>query len=702
MKRIGFRVAVLGSVVALGLIAIAQTQRASSSPGGADATGSAFVADQTAAAPGPPPAAAENPLRPAATASGNPTVPDLLPGGDAGALPLAGDSPANNPAPGENPLRKPLPADPFARLQPGRAGDPVQPAAAQAPAAGDDARRGQPPAAAEPGPTIVPPMTADRPAGPPPGADPYAPAAAAADTQEPRRFRADAASAIGNQATPAGAFAPDAPASPPRDLVRPIEGPSPGLDNAAAMEGTGQPGGKQLEGPQSPQLTIEKTCPREVQVGKPATFHITVRNSGQATAGNVEIRDPIPRGTRLLDTTPPAARGPRGELVWALGTLHPGEQSSVQVQLLPTAEGEIGSVATVHFDADVAARTLATQPKLVIEAAGTARVLVGNQVNLAITVSNPGSGTASGVVVEAHLPPGVQHPAGSELEYTVGQLRPGESRRLDLQLLANRPGTLTSVLAVRGEGRLRCEDRYRLEVTAPQLDLTMTGPKHRYLEREATYQVAISNPGTAPAQQVELVAYLPSGLKFLSANNSGHYEEADRAVHWRLEELPTNQQGVVELVTMPVEPGQQSIKLRGTAAKGLVVEREQPVVIDGVATVLFQVSQDANPIEVGGQTSYQVRLVNQGSKAASNVRLSVLLPPELKAVDAEGPSRHVIEGGRVFFDALERLAPKAELTYRVRVQGLQPGDLRVRCQLLTDGMQTPVTKEEGTQVYADQ
>ena len=229
----------------------------------------------------------------------------------------------------------------------------------------------------------------------------------------------------------------------------------------------------------------------------------------------------------------------------------------------------------------------------------------------------------------------------------------------------------------------------------------MTGPRRRYLEREAVYQVAISNPGTAPAQQVELVAYLPSGLKFLSANNSGHYEAADRAVHWRLEELPTNQKGVVELVTMPIEPGQQSIKLRGTAAKGVVAEKEQPVLIEGIASVLFQVTQDANPIEVGGQTSYQVHVVNQGSKAASNVRMAVFFPPELKTLSAEGPGRHTIDGGRVLFDGLDRLAPKAEATYRVRAQGLQPGDLRVRCQLLTDEMQSPVTKEEGTQVLAD-
>ena len=86
---------------------------------------------------------------------------------------------------------------------------------------------------------------------------------------------------------------------------------SPANDDQAAGdpgdEGTGQPGSKQLEGPQSPQLTIQKSAPPEIQVGKPATFRITVRNTGQSTAGNVEVHDQIPRGTRLLGSTPRAS-----------------------------------------------------------------------------------------------------------------------------------------------------------------------------------------------------------------------------------------------------------------------------------------------------------------------------------------------------------------------------------------------------------
>ena len=45
----------------------------------------------------------------------------------------------------------------------------------------------------------------------------------------------------------------------------------------------------------------------------------------------------------------------------------------------------------------------------------------------------------------------------------------------------------------------------------PSWTLALNGPKRRYLEREATYQLSVANPGTAPAKHVELVAYLPRG-----------------------------------------------------------------------------------------------------------------------------------------------------------------------------------------------
>ena len=512
-------------------------------------------------------------------------------------------------------------------------------------------------------------------------------------SREPAPFQADPSAAPANRFGPAIAVHDDAPA---RTAASADD------YGTAAAEGTGRPGAKHLEGPQSPQLVIQKTAPAEVQVGKAALLKVTVRNTGTIAAENVEIHDLVPHGSRLLDTKPQASRGPRGEVVWTVGTLKPGDQANAEMRIMPTAEGELGSTATVQFNAAATARSVVTRPRLAIETAGTSRVLIGDEATLVFTVSNPGTGVAAGVVLEEHIPAGMQHPAGSELEYSIGDLKPGESRKLELKLKSTRPGAIANLVSAKGEASLHAESRFDVQVMAPQLDVVLNGPKRRYLEREATYQLSVANPGTAPAQNIELVAYLPAGLKFVNANNAGRYDEATRAVYWRLEELPVNEKGSVELVTLPIQSGQQSIKVRGTAQRGLTVEREQPVVIEGLAAVLFQLSHTKDPVEVGGETTYEVRVANQGSKSAGNVRLVVLLPPELKPLAAEGPVRFNIDNNQVIFDGVAELAPKAEVVYRVRAQGIRPGDLRVRCQLLTDEMQSPVTKEESTRVYADE
>jgi uncharacterized repeat protein (TIGR01451 family) len=472
--------------------------------------------------------------------------------------------------------------------------------------------------------------------------------------------------------------------------------------DTTTLEGNGQPGQKQLEGPQTPQLTIQKVAPEAVQVGVPALFRITVVNTGAVPAHGVEVRDQVPRGMQLIETKPRASRGANGELVWELGTAKPGDELSVEVQLMPVAQGELGSVATVRFNAEASARTVATKPELAIKTVAPKRVMIGEDAVLAIEVSNPGTGVATNVVLSEPVPTGLQHPAGSELEYKIGTLKPGETRQIQLALSAARAGKVTNLLTAEGDANLRVQDRVDLEIVAPQIDVALEGPKRRFLEREATYTVSVLNSGTASAKQVELVAYLPRGLKFVSANNAGQYEPGTQSVHWLLAELPANDAGKVELVTLPVEAGQHKLRFCGKAERIETVEKEQPVTVEGIAAIMFEVTDVQDPIEKGRESMYEIRVVNQGSKAATNVRITALLPAGLRAVAAEGPTRYTLEANRVQFEGMARLAPKADTTYRVRVQGLQTGDLRTRVQLLTDEMQEPVTKEESTRVYADE
>ncbi|HET6879159.1 MAG TPA: CARDB domain-containing protein [Pirellulales bacterium] len=473
-------------------------------------------------------------------------------------------------------------------------------------------------------------------------------------------------------------------------------------DGRQPIVGHGRPGMKQLEGPQAPSLVVEKAVPEEIQVGKPAIFAIRVQNVGTATAQGVEIHDVIPQGTHLIDTRPAGAQVAEGQVTWRVGTIKAGDEAIVEMELMPIAEGEIGSVATVHFAGEASARTRSTRPQLAIDVSTPEQVLMGEQVTMTIKVTNPGTGTATGIVISETIPEQLEHPAGSELEYEVGDLKPGESRQVELSMGTVKAGQVVNTLVARGEGQLQAEQRAEFTVVAPQLEVSMQGPKRRYLERQATYTVTVSNPGTAPAKEVQLVTHLPKGLKFVGANNSGEFDPVTNTVHWVLEELPAKESGQVTLTALPIEAGEQLLKVESVAERGLSAEQEEVVSVEGVAAILFQLADAADPIEVGGETTYEIRVVNQGSKAATNVELLAVFPPQLKPRSANGPTRDQVNGQEVRFQPLGRLPPKGETTYQIRAQGVAPGDLRVQVQLVTDEMQSPVTKEESTRVYADE
>jgi len=701
MKRLILRISALAAAVVLGAIAIAYAQRGTDSPDPQTADASGSVISLGGPELGPPAAISNaelNPLRGArdevglqepaapvypaersgqATGSRNPSSADVSP--DPFGLQTANPQPSGN--------TMPAASEPDGY---GAAGYP-QPsyAAPQAkPNTATDARQ-------------YPVSTGYDGGANQPTVGPYAAPSGAA---VPQAFQGEAASAplSGYRGASYGASAGE---------VSPDQGPGygqalPGREPAYASsdEGTGRPASDQrFEGQQSPQLSIQKVAPKEIQVGKPAVFRIEVKNTGPVAAQAVEVRDQIPRGTRLMDTKPPASRGARGELVWALGKIEPGGGASVEMQVMPTAEGEIGSVATVSMSASASVRTRATKPELAVNVAGPQTVMIEEEMTLTITVSNPGSGAAAGVVLEEHIPACLQHPAGAELEYEVGDLAPGESKTLELKLKAVRPGRAANLLVARAKAVEEVKKQLPIEVIAPQLKVEMAGPRSRYLERQATYEVAVSNPGTAPAHHVRLTAELPSGLKFVSANNNAHYDSQTRTVQWALAELPSGETGTVQLTTLPVEMGRHTLQLQTTAEKALSVKEEEQILVDGIAAIRFEVVDVRDPIEVGGETVYEIRVLNQGSKEATQVCVAAELPPGLQVVAAEGPDGlgNRVQGNHLVFEPLPRLSPKVDVTYRIRVAGRQPGDQRIRVQLTAAELQSPVSKEESTRVFSD-
>lgn len=513
---------------------------------------------------------------------------------------------------------------------------------------------------------------------------------------------------------PAPRFGQDAPAAAPPafDDPAPIESSMtpaantfPAADNYAAtsavtLSGTGKPGARELEGMQSPSLSLQKIAPTNARVGEPATFRLKVRNNGRVAAQRVMIHDEVPQGTQLIDTNPQSTTDSQGGVLWDLGSLMPGQEIEVSMQVMPMEEGLIGSVGTVTFEAQASARTEVTKPLLKIEHSAKDRILIGDRVNFSITISNPGSGSAQNVWIEEDVPAGLSHSKGPKLEYELGTIPAGGQRRLELSLTAAEAGMVENIIRARADGGLIAEHKLDLEVIAPQLKVKIDGPKARYLERKATYSVAIENPGSADARNVELITRLPQGLKFVSTNNSGRFDAASNTIRWSLDRLPARQFGEVKFTAVPIQKGTFNINAEARAMNGLRDAVDHALAVDGIAALLFEVADQVDPIEIGGTTTYQIRVENQGTKEASNVQILAMIPEGMRAVPSQGRNRYTINQNRVEFERIARLPPKSETVFNIQVEGVAAGDQRFKAQVSSDDTAS-VVEEESTRVYAD-
>jgi hypothetical protein len=111
-----------------------------------------------------------------------------------------------------------------------------------------------------------------------------------------------------------------------------------------------------------------------------------------------------------------------------------------------------------------------------------------------------------------------------------------------------------------------------------------------------------------------------------------------------------------------------------------------------------------DPVEIGADTAYEIRVTNTGSKTETNLQLICTIPDkmEFRGAQGAGGTHFRLQGKELIFEPLPRLAPRADALFRVNVRGVAAGDLRFRARITADGLSDPVLKEESTKVYGDE
>jgi uncharacterized repeat protein (TIGR01451 family) len=451
---------------------------------------------------------------------------------------------------------------------------------------------------------------------------------------------------------------------------------------------------------QEPAVCLEWTGPAGAMVGRPTDYTLTVRNTSPIPVQQVLVRVQLPAGARATETEPKA--NIEGDVLWwELGTLTVKQQKNLMVRMVPDSKGDLACHAWVTFTGTSTMQVQATEPKLALKVTAPEKIMVGDATTLVLLVSNPGDGLAEQVRLHVTLSDGFEHPAGKVIDLDIGNLGPSEARRVQLMCTAKAGGEQKCEGIAEAKGDLRIKDRVCVNITAARLDLEVAGPKLRYIDRKAVYTFKVTNPGDCPASNVMVQDVLPAGFRFSAASDGGQFDQTTETVSWNIGEIEPAQTKEVKLEVVAVDPGEHHHKVSAQAARGLKVDNEILTRVDGVSSLLLEVMDSEDPIEVGAETSYEIRITNTGSKPETNIKLVGILPEKVEFKGATGPTRFQEKGKEIVFESLPTLAPRADAIYRISVKALAAGDVRFKAQLTSTGLVEPVVEMESTRIYED-
>ena len=655
-------------------------------------------------------------------------------GNPGGARPAGG----SYPAPGGQPQNGyPVGSQPVNRPRPGIAGaDPIRPAGGfdipapsmDLPGAGTPLARPLPPPSlsVEPGDNkFAPPPALGGPAVPPaPGGTPLAPSAPPFVPVPPAPGGIAPPGAVAPPTVPPGLPAfPSTPIAPPGGGTKPI--PAPGIvplvpPGPSVPSVSAAPTGAPLPSRVSQSVTIDAVCPESVVFNSEWRYEIVIRNSGNVVVQNVRVEDDIPAGARYVGSDPPAEVS-GDKLVWALGSMDGATEKRIVVRVRPTEEGELRSRASVTYSASVDAKTKVTRPRIAVTIGCPEVARAGEEPLFKIKVTNTGTGPAQQMVFKALLSDGLDYrDQGKELVTKLASLPAGESRTVDLPLSALKSGLQSCQVTVAAEGSPEATAKASVNVVEPLLQIAQSGPAKCLVRAEPTYEITLSNPGTAATDAITVYSVLPDGFDFVQASDSGTFNATNRVVSWKLSGLAAGGTKAVGIKLRAGAAGDVALRTTATAAPevqpggvapaggvavraGRVLEAKADTAIkaEGVAALRFDVAGLENPVEVGKEAVYEIRIMNQGTGACTNVQIMAALADGTTFTNSNGPTQAKATGQTLVFEPIPTLAVKGETVYRVRVRGAAAGDQRFRVQLTCDQVRTPVVKEESTRFYKE-
>lgn len=440
--------------------------------------------------------------------------------------------------------------------------------------------------------------------------------------------------------------------------------------------------------------TVDKSLLSSTQVGDEYQYRLRVTALTDIT--HIHVVEHLPAGLDFVRADPEAKVDGK-DLAWMWPAMAKDEVRDLIVTVRPTAEGNYVTSTRVCVDPVVVLPLFAGLPRLEINKTGPAVAELGEKIPYTITVRNSGTAIARNVQVSDVLPDGLT--TADSLGASLGDLAPNETKTFNLVARSASKGSFTNTARAAYAGGQPVEAQSVVSIVDSRLAITKTGPANQFVFATAVYQITVRNEGDTTLSNVVVTDNVPRGAEVVSAPGG---QIGRGVVTWTIPSLAPGQ-SVTEEISLtanePVTTTNQAV-VAAVSATGRQLSQQAQAVTEweGAPGVLTEITDTNDPIRVGGSTTYEIRITNQGTFKPVNARVKLILSDNVRAVSAEGDARGTITGQEIVFDDV-LLKPRGVIKLRVPVQAVKSGVAKARLEFMSSFLPEPFVKEESTFIY---
>jgi len=453
-------------------------------------------------------------------------------------------------------------------------------------------------------------------------------------------------------------------------------------------------------------LLVEKTVPTEVLAGQPFDVVYKISNLTDLLVQDVTLTATADKNFRGQDATPEPDKMGDGEATWVIGDLPPRQSREIRVRGSALDEGTVTGCGTVTFNPVLCETIKVVKPAIELAKTMPAQVIQCEPIPVRLVVRNNGSSALTNGRVTDNLPAGLQTESGqSTATFEVGTLAPGESKELTFNASATRTGKFVNPARATSAQGVEATAQASVTVVKPVLTVACEVPAEKemagqrfteFIGRPFEVCWTVKNTGDAVSANTILEVPVPSGLTFRSATDGGAASGAN--VVWNLGALAPGASKKVCATFTGANGGNCTFTASTKGVCAAQATTTCSVIVQGISAILVEVVDDPDPIQVGEETTYTIRVTNQGGGLDLNdVVVKAIFPDEM----APGAASHgaQVVGKTVTWPAVANLPLKQTLTYTVKGKALKAGDNRVRFEVTTRHRTAPIVELESTTAY---